>query len=245
MTAPASSPSSLVALGAAVALPDPAAPRRDRPSRECNGGGCGGWFRSSVTVTWEFDPAGVTSTSGCGAAGVSEDTGGARLHVRGRLRGPVLRQQRDRGEGLVPAADERCISREVRTPTGGTRSPSRSRFERRRRSLRARVVHRETARTAVPTAARSPLSGTCTDNAGNSRDEVVHDQVRLDAADRDGRADAPAGRGGWYNHAVQVAFKGQDAGSGVKECSPDRRSTKGRTPTRRSSSGSAATSRGT
>ena len=66
----------LVALGAAVALPDHAGAAPGPPIPQCNGGGCGGWFRSSVTVTWDFDPAGVTSTSGCGAAGVTDDTNG-------------------------------------------------------------------------------------------------------------------------------------------------------------------------
>ena len=66
----------LVALAAAVALHDHAGAAPGPPIPRCNGGGCGGWFKTSVTVTWEFDPAGATSTSGCGAAGVTEDTSG-------------------------------------------------------------------------------------------------------------------------------------------------------------------------
>ena len=46
------------------------------PTPACNGGGCGGWFRSNVTVTWSYDPAGVASASGCGATTVSNDTTG-------------------------------------------------------------------------------------------------------------------------------------------------------------------------
>ena len=51
-------------LGGAASIPSPA----------CNGGGCGGWFRSNVTVTWSYDPAGVASAPGCGGTTITEDT---------------------------------------------------------------------------------------------------------------------------------------------------------------------------
>ena len=146
----------LVALGAAVALPDHAdaapgppvaAVQRRRLRRLVQVG--------SVTVTWEFDPAGVTSTSGCGAAGVTEDTSGHGLHVRRQLRRPVLRQQRDRGEGLVAAADRRASLARGPDADGWYTKPDLGLVRRGRRSLGCRVVQREAARTAAPTAARS------------------------------------------------------------------------------------------
>ena len=76
--------------------------RPGRPSAACNGGGCGGWFRSNVTVTWSYDPAGVTRTTGCGSAAVTEDTGGATFTCTVNYGGPVLRQQRHGREGLEP-----------------------------------------------------------------------------------------------------------------------------------------------
>ena len=66
----------LLALVAGTAtLPDEAR-ALDPPSASCNGGGCGGWFRSGVTVSWSFNGSGATGTSGCGSAGVSDDTTG-------------------------------------------------------------------------------------------------------------------------------------------------------------------------
>ena len=49
----------------------------DPPSASCNGGGCGGWFRSNVTVSWSYNSAGATGSSGCGASTMTEDTSGA------------------------------------------------------------------------------------------------------------------------------------------------------------------------
>ena len=45
------------------------------PAASCNGGDCGGWFKSSVTVSWSYDPGGTPS--GCGSTTVSDDTSGA------------------------------------------------------------------------------------------------------------------------------------------------------------------------
>jgi hypothetical protein len=58
-------------------MPEAAAAAPGPPGASCNGGGCGGWFRSSVTVSWSYDPTGVTGTTGCGSAVITEDTGGA------------------------------------------------------------------------------------------------------------------------------------------------------------------------
>ena len=49
-------------------MPEPAAAAPGPPNASCNGGGCGGWFRSNVTVSWSYDPTGVTGTTGCGSA---------------------------------------------------------------------------------------------------------------------------------------------------------------------------------
>ncbi len=44
----------VVVTAACAALPGSAA-ALEPPSASCNGGGCGGWFRSNVTVSWSFD----------------------------------------------------------------------------------------------------------------------------------------------------------------------------------------------
>ena len=67
----------LLALVAGAATLPGEARALDPPTASCNGGGCGGWFRSSVTVSWSYNGSGVTGTSGCGAATIGDDTGGA------------------------------------------------------------------------------------------------------------------------------------------------------------------------
>ena len=64
------------------------------------------------------------------------------------------------------------------------------------------------------------LAGTCTDNAGNSASASI--TIKYDGTPP-GISAAPSRApdvNGWYNHPVDVAFSGTDAGSGVKECSP-------------------------
>ena len=67
----------VVIAGTVLLVPERAAAAPGPPVPRCNGGGCDGWFKSAVTVTWDYDPAGVTATSGCAPAGVSDDTAGA------------------------------------------------------------------------------------------------------------------------------------------------------------------------
>ena len=67
----------VVVLGAAVAAVPGSAAALDPPVASCNGGGCGGWFRSNVTVSWSYNGAGATGATGCGSATVSDDTSGA------------------------------------------------------------------------------------------------------------------------------------------------------------------------
>ena len=71
-----------LALAAGAATLPGEARALDPPTASCNGGGCGGWFRSSVTVSWSYNGSGVTGTSGCGAATIGDDTSGARSRAR-------------------------------------------------------------------------------------------------------------------------------------------------------------------
>ena len=68
----------------------------------------------------------------------------------------------------------------------------------------------------------TPITGTCTDNAGNTSGAKTY-TLKYDAT-------APAlvpqpSRGsdvnGWYNHALTVGFPGTDATSGINACTPD------------------------
>ena len=84
------------------------------------------------------------------------------------------------------------------------------------------------------------LTGTCSDNAGNSASKSL--TIKYDStpptvtAVMSRRPDA----NGWYNRPVDVTFSGTDGGSGVRSARRKSR-TAGRTGARRSSSASAAT----
>ena len=94
-------------LAAGGSVPETAAAAPGPPGASCNGGGCGGWFRSNVTVSWSYDPTGVTGTYRLRRG---RDHGGHRrrhLRLHGQLRRPVLRQQRHGTEGLEPARRDR------------------------------------------------------------------------------------------------------------------------------------------
>jgi hypothetical protein len=63
-------------------------------------------------------------------------------------------------------------------------------------------------------------SGSCTDNAGNTASAGVG--VKYDASGPSIDSitfDRPPDSDGWYNHPVQIVFRGSDGGSGIASCS--------------------------
>jgi hypothetical protein len=207
-----------VALGlAAVCLAVPGgAAAAQTPAPACNGGGCGGWFRSSVTVTWSYD-AGATSTQGCGTVTVTDDTSGATFACTVWYGTPFF------GNSVTVRKDS--------SPPSVSVSPSRGpdsdgwytkpvAFSVTGDDGASGVSSCTSGTYSGPDGTDARLSGSCTDNAGNTGSGST--SIRYDATPPKVAA-APArapDANGWYNHPVQVAFAGTDAGSGVKECSP-------------------------
>jgi hypothetical protein len=71
-----------------------------------------------------------------------------------------------------------------------------------------------------PDSATASIAGTCTDNAGNTS-APVSVGFKYDATaptNVAGTAARAADSNGWYNHAVDVTFSGQDSASGVASC---------------------------
>ena len=209
-------PVALLVLLCLAAAPEPAV-AVNFPSASCNGGGCGGWFKSSVTVTWSFDPGG-TPGAGCGGTTVSEDTGGTGLsctvtYPGGSVSGFVTVQK-----DSSPPSIEGSLSRSPDAEGWYTKPISVSFSGDDGASGLAGCNGSGTY--GGPDGGAITLSGTCTDNAGNSVTKSF--SIKYDSTPPTVTG-APMRRpdaGGWYNHAVRVAYKGQDAGSGVKECSP-------------------------
>ena len=71
-----------------------------------------------------------------------------------------------------------------------------------------------------PDGASAAVTGSCTDNAGNTGSVTL--TIKYDATPPTvlGVPARPPDANGWYNHPVDVAFSGNDAASGVIECSP-------------------------
>jgi hypothetical protein len=71
-----------------------------------------------------------------------------------------------------------------------------------------------------PDSATAAVSGTCTDKAGNTSTPVTFG-FQYDATAPTsvaGAADRVPDSNGWYNHAVDVTFTGQDSASGIAAC---------------------------
>ena len=207
----------LAVVAGAAALPGQAR-ALDPPTASCNGGGCGGWFRSGVTVSWSFNGSGATGTSGCGAATVGEDTTGATftctVNYGGSFVGSSVTVQMD----STPPSVNGVVSRDPDNngwythpvdvgfgADGGTSG----------------LAGCSGAGTyGGPDSGGAVLSGTCTDNAGNSGSTSL--TIRYDATPPTvaAKPSRPADANGWYNHPVDIEFTGSDAGSGIAECSP-------------------------
>lgn len=190
------------------------------PSASCNGGGCGGWFRSAVTVTWAYD-AGATSAVGCGPAGVTDDTSGASFTCTVTYPDP---------SGPVSYGRTVTVHKDS-SPPGVSVSPSRGPdsngwytspvpFAATGDDGASGVASCTSGTYSGPDSGDARLSASCTDNAGNTGSGST--AIKFDGAPPTvtGKASRAPDANGWYNHAVQIAFSGADSGSGVKECSP-------------------------
>jgi hypothetical protein len=187
------------------------------PSASCNGGGCsGGWYKSAVTVAWAFDPGGTPS--GCGATTVSDDTSGATFTCTVTYPGGTVSASVTVRKDSSPPNVNGTVARDpdadgwytkpVDVGFGGSDGAS------------GLAGCTGGGTYGGPDGGAVTLSGTCTDNAGNSASSSL--TIKYDGTPP-GVTAAPSrapDEDGWYNHPVDVAFTGTDAGSGVKECSP-------------------------
>jgi len=193
--------------GSAAAIPSPA----------CNGGGCGGWFRSAVTVTWAFDPGG-TPSAGCAPTTVSEDTGGTTISCTVTYgSGGVFNSVTVQKDSSPPQVDG-TLSRDPDADGWYTKPVSVGFSGSDGASGLAGCSGGGTY--GGPDGGAITLSGTCSDNAGNSASSsltIKYDSTAPTVTATPARAPDV---NGWYNHPVEVVFAGVDGGSGLKECSP-------------------------
>ena len=206
-----------IVVAAVLAVPPERALAVNFPVPFCNGGGCGGgWYRSSVTVTWVIDP-GATSAPGCSPTTISSDTGGENItcsasYPGGTVSASVTVKKDSSPPGVTASASRGPDSGEWYTKAVG--------FSFTGDDGASGVASCTSATYSGPDGGAVSVSGSCTDNAGNTGSASM--TIKYDATPPAVTATPtrPPDANGWYNHPVQVAFAGTDAGSGVKECSP-------------------------
>jgi hypothetical protein len=201
---------------AAAAVPGEAR-ALDPPGASCNGGGCDGWFRSSVTVSWSYNAAGATGASGCGSATISDDTGGATftctVNYGGSFVGSSVTVRKDSSPPGVTASASRGPD-----ANGWYTSPVSFSFS--GDDGASGVASCTSGTYSGPDGGDISISGSCSDHAGNTGTTSVKIKFDATAPTVTGTPARKPDANGWYNHAVDVAFTGTDAGSGVTECSP-------------------------
>lgn len=206
----------LTVAAACAALPGAAA-ALDPPSASCNGGGCGGWFRSNVTVSWSFNSSGATGSSGCGASTLTEDTSGATftctVNYGGSFVGSSVTVRKDSSPPSVTASASRGPD-----ASGWYTSPVSFNFT--GEDGASGVASCTSGTYSGPDGGDVTVSGSCTDNAGNAGSASLKIKYDATAPTVTGTPSRKPDANGWYNHPVDVAFTGADAGSGVSECSP-------------------------
>jgi hypothetical protein len=205
----------LVAAAGSVATPATSNAAPGPPSPACNGGGCGGWFRSNVTVSWSYDPAGVTAQSGCGATTISEDTGGTTVTCTVTYGGPFygnsVTVHKDSSPPSVSASFARgpdangWYTSPVGVTFSGDGGPS-------------GISSCTSGTYGGPDGGDVKLTGSCTDGAGNTGSTTESIKYDASAPTVAPAPERPPDTDGWYNHPVKVAFAGQDGGSGVAAC---------------------------
>jgi hypothetical protein len=205
----------LVALVAALVAPELGG-AASIPSPACNGGGCGGWFRSNVTVTWSYDPAGVASAPGCGATTITEDTAGTTVTCTLNYSGGggtfnSVSVAKDSSPPSVSASFARgpdangWYTSPVGVTFSGDGGPS-------------GISSCTSGTYSGPDGSDVKVTGSCTDGAGNTGSTTS--SIKFDASPPTvtPTPERPPDAGGWYNHPVKVSFSGQDGGSGIADC---------------------------
>lgn len=175
------------------------------------------WYASDVTVSFVL-PAGSSNPQGCGNVTISTDTAGqgitCTVSVSGsqccRLDVTIKRDATPPTATAVTAQrapdSNGWYNHAVQVATTGTDATS-------------GIASCTSPTYSGPDSGSASVSGTCTDNAGNaSAPKALLFQFDATPPTVAPKAARGADANGWYNHAVDVAFQGTDAVSGIDTC---------------------------
>lgn len=182
--------------------------------------GNNGWYTSDVSLSWTItDPESAWSSSGCGTVNITADQGATSYTCSATSAGGTSSEtvsiKRDATAPDVNATPSRG-------PNGngwytGPFSVSYSGTD--SRSGVAGCSADESY--SGPDTSAGSLSGSCTDNAGNSASASYTFKYDATAPSVTVLADRPADSNGWYNHTVTFSAAGNDATSGLGSCQAD------------------------
>jgi hypothetical protein len=211
-----------VAVLVAAALLLPAAARADGITATCTAGGVttgcsSAWYTTDVTVAFIL-PAGSSNPQGCGNETVNSDTSGTTFTCTVAVSGTqccrldvTIKRDATPPTATGISADRGpdvngWYNHPVRVSVAGTDATS-------------GIASCTVVTYSGPDAGSASVSGNCRDNAGNvSATESLgfkYDATPPTITPTPARG---ADSNGWYNHAVDIAFQGSDATSGIDSC---------------------------
>lgn len=177
---------------------------------------CSGWFTGNVTVSWVYDPNGLTSTEGCNVRTITSDgvsSQSCRLEYGNLIYGNSVTIRRDATPPQVTgSAFERgpdgngWYSRPVAVAFSGADATS-------------GLASCDRPAYGGPDGASQQVAGACRDVAGNTS-AVATATLKYDATAPMVTAvpDRKPDGNGWYRRPLTVTFAGSDAASGVAAC---------------------------
>ena len=213
-----------IALLVAVLLPLVVAPGAGSapgaPVPQCSPGpaACTGWYTGNVTVSWAFDPAGVTQTTGCNVKTITSDGVSASSCEVWYGDSSFARSVTVRRDATPPQVTGSSFERGP-DADGWYNKPVAVTFS--GTDVTSGIASCDRPTFSGPDASSAQVSGSCRDVAGNTS-STSSVALKFDAtppaataaADR-----APDGKG-WYRRPVTVKFSGSDPVSGVASCTP-------------------------
>lgn len=198
----------LSALAVLVLASSPSKALPPAPSPSCSPGpaDCSAWHTTDVTVTWSAPQCGSVTVSTDGTTPVSctsTDGSGSvttTVNVRRDATPPSVTASPDRG-----ADNNGWYNRGVSIAFSGDDGAS-------------GVASCSSASYNGPDTGAVAISGTCTDNAGNTGRTSI--EIRYDGTPPtvEVKPDRQPNAKGWYNRQLTVAFVGSDPTSGVDSC---------------------------
>jgi hypothetical protein len=207
---------------AATALVVPTAAHADGITATCSAGGVttgcsSAWYTTDVTVAFIL-PAGSSNPQGCGNQTVNSDTAGTTFTCTVAVSGTQCCR--------VDVTVKRDATPPTATGISAERGPDVNGWY--NHAVKVTVTGNDatsgiasctTVTYGGPDSGSASVSGTCRDNAGNVSSAqslgFKYDGTAPTVTPTPARG---ADSNGWYNHAVDVAFKGSDATSGIDSC---------------------------